>query len=85
MSIIQIVTRHSAKVNIILFQYGEKQVFDVNKSKGTSDITPKIKSIIRYFILLLVLKNPSTRKKTNSGNAILPKIENRLDKCNRKP
>lgn len=69
----------------MLFQYGSKNTFDVNMSNGTSDITPNSKSVIRYFFLLLVLKNPSTIKNTKIGNAILPRIEKRLDKCNKNP
>lgn len=57
-----------------------KKVFDVNISKGTSDMTPNIRRVIKYFFLLLVLKNPSTIKKIKIGKAILPKIENMLDK-----
>jgi len=70
---------------MMLFQYGSKNTFDVNISNGTSDITPNSKSVIRYFFLLLVLKNPSTIKNTKIGNAILPRIEKRLDKCNKNP
>lgn len=48
-------------------------------------MTPNIKRVIRYFFLLLVLKNPSTIKKIKIGKAILSKIENILDKCNKNP
>ena len=43
-------------------------------------MTPNIRRVIKYFFLLLVLKNPSTIKKIKIGKAILPKIENMLDK-----
>ena len=84
-SISQTVIRHRAKVNIILFQLGSKKVLDVNISKGTSEISPKISKLIRYFFLLLVLKNPSTIKNIKIGKAILPKIEKILERCSKKP
>jgi hypothetical protein len=59
----------------MLFQYGSKNTFDVNMSNGTSDITPNIKSVIRYFFLLLVLKNPSTIKNTKWEMQSCPELK----------
>ena len=47
-SIIQIVTSTSANVNIMLFQFGSKNCFVVNRSKGTSEITPNTNKVARY-------------------------------------
>jgi hypothetical protein len=63
----------------MLFQFGLKKTFEVNKSKGTSEITPKRKRFRRYFLRFLVLKNPSTKKNIKRGKAILPRIEIRFD------
>ena len=73
-SIIQIVISTNARVNMTLFQFILKKLAVVNISKGTSDITPNISKLSRYFFLLRVLKKPSTSKKQNNGNAILPMI-----------
>ena len=55
----------------MLFQFGSKNCFVVNRSKGTSEITPNTNKVARYLALLLVLKNPSTSKNAKIGNAIL--------------
>ena len=78
MSILQIVIRTSARVNMTLFQFVLKKLAVVNISKGTSDITPKISKFRRYFFRFRVLKKPSTSIKQNSGNAILPRISKML-------
>ena len=62
-----------------MFQCGLKYTLDVNISKGTSEIIPNIKRFIKYFFLLVVLKNPSTIKNIKIGKAILPSIEKILD------
>lgn len=85
LSIIQMVRRLRAKVNMILFQFGWKIVFDVKRSKGTSAIKPKSKRVKKYLFLSLVLKKPSTTKNINNGNAIQPKIENRFDRLSKNP
>ena len=46
-------------------------------------MTPNAKRVSKYFLLLPVLKNPSTIKNTNIGKAILPNIENIFDKYNK--
>ena len=46
----------------MLFQFGSKNCFVVNRSKGTSEITPNTNKVARYLALLLVLKKPSTSK-----------------------
>lgn len=68
----------NASVNITLLQFILKKLAVVNISKGTSDITPNISKLRRYFFRLRVLKYPSTSKKQNSGNAILPILSNKL-------
>jgi len=75
-SIIHIVISIKAKVNITLLEFGSKNTLDWNISNGISEIIPKNTREKRYFFLFPVLKNPSTRKKAKSGNAILPKISN---------
>ena len=75
-SIIQIVTSTSANVNIMLFQFGSKNCFVVNRSKGTSVITPNTNKVASYLAMLLVLKKPSTSKNAKIGNAILPIMSN---------
>lgn len=62
LSISQIVARHRDSVNIMLFQFGSKNVLETNISNGTSEISPKIKRLARYFLRLRVLKKPSIRK-----------------------
>ena len=54
----------------MLFQFGSKNCFVVNRSKGTSEITPNTNKVTRYLALLLVLKT-STSKNAKIGNAIL--------------
>lgn len=46
----------------MLFQFGSKNCFVVNRSKGTSEITPNTNKVARYLALFLVLKKPSTSK-----------------------
>jgi len=46
----------------MLFQFGSKNCFVVNRSKETSEITPNTNKVARYLALLLVLKKPSTSK-----------------------
>ena len=75
-SIVHIVISIKAKVNIILLEFCSKNTPDKAISNGISEIIPKITREARYFFLFPVLKNPSTRKKAKSGNAILPKISN---------
>ena len=75
-SIIHIVISIKARVNITLLEFGSKNTLDWNISNGISEIIPKNTREKRYFFLFPVLKNPSTRKKANSGNAILPKMSN---------
>ena len=77
-SIIQIIANTSASVNMILFQFGSKNCFVVNRSKETSEITPNTNKVTRYLALLLVLKKPSTSKNAKIGNAILPIMSNML-------
>ena len=72
MSIIHIVIRDNAKVNKTLFALVLKNVREKNISNGISDITANINKFARYFFRLFVLKNPSTMKNANKGNAILP-------------
>ena len=74
-SIIQIVTSISANVNIMLFQFGSKNCFVVNRSKGTSEITLNTNKVARYLAPTSFLK-PSTSKNAKIGNAILPIMSN---------
>ena len=60
----------------MLFQFGSKNCFVVNRSKGTSEITPNTNKVARYLALFLVLKKPSTSKNAKIGNAILPIMSN---------
>ena len=79
LSISQITPRHRDSVNIMLFQFGSKKVLETNISNGTSEISPKIKRLARYFLRLRVLKKPSIRKNMKIGKAILPSTENMFD------
>ena len=79
LSISQITPRHRASVNIMLFQFGSKNVLETNISNGTSEISPKIKRLARYFLRFRVLKKPSIRKNMKIGKAILPIMENAFD------
>ena len=79
LSISQITPRDRDSVNIMLFQFGSKNVLETNISKGTSEISPKIKRLARYFLRFRVLKKPSIRKNMKIGKAILPIMENAFD------
>lgn len=79
LSISQITPRDRDSVNIMLFQFGSKNVLETNISNGTSEISPKIKRLARYFLRLRVLKKPSIRKNMKIGKAILPIMENAFD------
>lgn len=79
LSINQITPRHRASVNIMLFQFGSKNVLETNISNGISEISPKIKRLARYFLRFRVLKKPSIMKNMKIGKAILPIMENAFD------
>ena len=79
LSISQITPRHRDSVNIMLFQFGSKNVLETNISNGISEISPKIKRLARYFLRFRVLKKPSIRKNMKIGKAILPIMENAFD------
>ena len=55
----------------MLFQFGSKNCFVVNRSKGTSEITPNTNKVARYLALLLVLKKPSTSKNAKIGKRFI--------------
>ena len=69
----------------MLFQFGSKNVLETNISNGTSEISPKIKRLARYFLRFRVLKKPSIRKNMKIGKAILPIMENAFDMYSNAP